>query len=109
MLIFSYSKRRDKTNIISTKIIVSNEVMHILQKYHKLSEYKERYKVEILADDSVLIKSKKLEKKYWYLFENKRQIKRLFICYRRNFEWATKNPKKMNIKYNKKLIIIKIT
>ncbi|CAD8192493.1 unnamed protein product [Paramecium octaurelia] len=48
----SYSKRRERANVLSTKIIVSNEVMHILEKYHKLSEYKERYNVDIQADDS---------------------------------------------------------
>ncbi|CAD8113821.1 unnamed protein product [Paramecium sonneborni] len=48
----SFSKRRESPNILSTKIIVSNEVMDILETYYKLAQYKEQYKVEIQVDDS---------------------------------------------------------
>ncbi|CAD8106620.1 unnamed protein product [Paramecium primaurelia] len=48
----SYSKRRERANVLSTKMIISNEVMHILERYDKLREYKERFNVDTQAEDS---------------------------------------------------------
>ncbi|CAD8194230.1 unnamed protein product [Paramecium pentaurelia] len=48
----SYSKRRERANVLSTKMIISNEVMHILERYNKLREYKERFNVDTQAEDS---------------------------------------------------------
>ncbi|CAD8117890.1 unnamed protein product [Paramecium sonneborni] len=47
----SLSKRRERSNILSTKMIISNDLMRSLEKFHKIQELTSRYNVDIQADD----------------------------------------------------------